>query len=310
MPEETINQQAAELNPYDMELKRQLHPLADEKNRVELRHGKPRLLCGGIRKDKFCRSYAGAGTDHPGHGRCKFCGGKSTGPKTPEGKAKVAENMEKARQARSARKPGFYSNVLSYEEREAYEEQLEQESISLQHEIFVLKAKILVYLGDWKKKYEQHYAKKLKEKFVRYRCTNPDCGYEHVRGELETGGRPGYCIRCSAKKPEIVETWYAERSPEDAQKYAELMTRVFYSESENGGRSFYTAGTIEDKTLDRALNTLSRLIEKHARLKADTGDDLLSQINKELQMASNGRVSMSWGGKPQTKGGPDSGGDV
>lgn len=64
---------------------------------------------------------------------------------------------------------------------------------------------------------------------------------------------------------------------------------------------FYTAGSMEDRALDRALNTLGRLVEKHARLNQEAGDDMLSQINKELGAASQGQVSISWGGKPQQR---------
>lgn len=78
--------------------------------------------------------------------------------------------------------------------------------------------------------------------------------------------------------------------------------KVYYNESDSGARNYYHAGTIEDRPLDRALNTLARLVEKHAKLtNDDKGDDLLTQINSELKAASQGQVSISWGGKPQTR---------
>ena len=102
-------------------------------------------------------------------------------------------------------------------------------------------------------------------------------------------------------------TYYRERLKEnegdepEAQAYAELNTRVCFSQKSDGGYSYYTAGTIEDNALDRALNTLARLIEKHARLTEDTPDDLVNNINIELRAASQGEVKTSWGTGPQTR---------
>jgi hypothetical protein len=58
-------------------------------------------------------------------------------------------------------------------------------------------------------------------------------------------------------------------------------------------------GTIEDPRYMRALNTLGRLVEKHARLNPDDAEDLLSQVNNELREASHGKIMMTWGGPPQ-----------
>ncbi|NIK67921.1 hypothetical protein [Paenibacillus sp. BK720] len=283
-------------DPYDMEAKLKLHPKADEKNRIELRQGNPVLCCGGKKTEKkgggFCRSLAGMGTEHPGRGRCKFCGGKNTGPRTAEGKAISAQN---------GRKHGLYSRVLSVEEREIYEDQIEAETYNLQHEIYLLKAKLVTYLSGWQRKWDSYYKKKLAEEFIKYKCTNPDCGTIYVRGELE--GKPGYCqaLKCGERKLEEVERWVADRTHEEATLYADRQTKVYFSEGEGSSRSYYHAGTLEDRTLDRALNTLGRLIEKQARLSAGSGDDLMSAINKELQQASQGKVSISWGGKAQNR---------
>lgn len=78
---------------------------------------------------------------------------------------------------------------------------------------------------------------------------------------------------------------------------ADVRTKVLYKESEGNAVStaYYHAGTIEDKPLMRALETLGRLIEKQARLNPDTGDSILADINKELRAASHGVVSVSWG---------------
>ncbi|MEK4879321.1 hypothetical protein [Paenibacillus sp. FSL R5-0908] len=285
---------AASLDPLNEEAKRLVHEKADKMNRVEIRRGLPFLTCGARKKksEGYCRQYAGMGTDHPGWGRCKFCGGRNTGPKTPEGKAVVSQN---------ARKHGFYSKAISPEEREAYEEQLEIQDLGLQHEIYMQKAKILTYLTGWRRKWDRYYKLKLNEKYVKYKCTNPDCGAVHVRGELE--GKLGYCParNCGEKRLKEVERWVAQRTAIEAEEYADWQTKVYFSEGEKGGRSYYHAGSLEDRTLDRALNTLSRLIEKHARLTQDSGDDLLTAINKELQQASQGKVTVSWGGKAQSR---------
>jgi hypothetical protein len=69
--------------------------------------------CGAKnRSGNPCRRPAGWGTDHPGSGRCKLHGGLSTGPKSPEGKKKIAAN---------AIKHGAYSDkLLSEHERDLY----------------------------------------------------------------------------------------------------------------------------------------------------------------------------------------------
>lgn len=237
-------------NPYDMEAKRQIHPLADEKNFID---EQGILRCGAKKRrgTGFCRSVAGAGTKHLGYGRCKFCGGMNTGPKTPEGKEKTAQN---------SKKHGFYSAVLGKEEKAAYEGLLEKDDIGLKHEIYMLKAKILVYLKKW---YDR---------------------FEAARSEAEAEGQDGI-------------------------EAGEKATKVHYrivSESDDGetisnATMFYHAATIEDKPLMRALETLGRLIEKHARLTQDNGDNLLNSINQELKAASHGQVNISWGGKAQER---------
>lgn len=290
----TDENKPAALDPLDMAAKRQLHEKADVKNRIETRGSRLVLVCGENRKKGvgYCRSVAGMGTDHPGYGRCKFCFGNGRGPKTPEGKAKIAQN---------GRKHGFYSHVLSAEEREAYEEQMQAESLGLQHEVYLLKAKILLYLKKWKKRWEAAYEKKLAERFVKYTCKNvaEGCDGWVVRGELEP--QPGYCLKCGGQHLEQTDSWAANRTPEEAELYADKQTRVIHSEGEGGTRTFGHAGSLDDKVLNSALNTLSRLVRDHARLNSESGDDLMSSINKELQQASAGRVSISWGGKPQTR---------
>ena len=216
-------------DPHDNDLKKQLHELADKKNFIAERQGRP-ILCCGARKKKspgFCKSVAGAGTDHPGYGRCKYCGGNNTGPKTPEGKAKVAQN---------GRKHGFYSEVLNQAERDTYEELLEKKQLGLEHEIYMMKAKILAYLK-------------------RYSLKEQGAGYEGLK------------------------QWYKDGEE----------------------KAFYHAGTIEDRPLQRALETLRRLVDSHAKLTQTTGDDLLSSINQELRAVSQGSVSLSWGGEAQKK---------
>ncbi|MGY1408362.1 HGGxSTG domain-containing protein [Luteimonas sp. A611] len=53
-----------------------------------------RVRCGAKRHrdGKPCRAMS-----EPGKKRCRFHGGKSTGPRTPEGKAKCAANLPSRR---------------------------------------------------------------------------------------------------------------------------------------------------------------------------------------------------------------------
>ncbi|KQX69301.1 hypothetical protein [Paenibacillus sp. Root444D2] len=67
---------------------------------------------------------------------------------------------------------------------------------------------------------------------------------------------------------------------------------------------WYQPGTIDDRAYVRALEALGRLVEKHARLTPDGGDDLLGQVNAELRAASKGKVSISWGGEAQARQNP------
>ena len=61
---------------------------AKDRNEGDLRLQKPeRRLCGAwTRSAGTCAHKA-----LPGKRRCRFHGGKSTGPKTPEGRARIAE---------------------------------------------------------------------------------------------------------------------------------------------------------------------------------------------------------------------------
>jgi hypothetical protein len=88
---------------------------------------------------------------------------------------------------------------------------------------------------------------------------------------------------------------------QDPEATAERNTRVYFTEGQNGTSHYYQAGSIEDRTLDRALNTLRRLVEAQLRLNPEQGDSLLDQINAELKAASEGQVAISWSNKPQTR---------
>jgi len=231
-------------DPYDAKLKKLFHAKADDLTYIYENGPKRYLACGAKRKGKICKQPAGRGTAHLGWGRCKNHGGASTGVKK-ESLAVTSQN---------ARKHGFYATALAPEERKAYEELIESKALGLEHEIYALKAKILVYLTKWRATWEE---------------------------------------------------WNAKAGPDEADR----QTRVWFAtgESGQGVRSYYHAGTIEDRAVDRALNTLGRLVEKHARLTLDSGDNLLNSINAELKAASFGRVQVSWGGKAQARadeGGP------
>ena len=132
-------------DPYDPALKKLFDVKADDLNFIYVARKNPYLACGATRRGKICKVVAGSGTDHVGYGRCKYHGGASTGPSTAAGKAAVAQN---------GRKHGFYSQALYGAERDAYERLLGGNEVSLADEIFMLKAKILVYLDKWRAKYE------------------------------------------------------------------------------------------------------------------------------------------------------------
>lgn len=239
---------AASADPSKID-KKEFHPKADALNFVALTgKGKPFLACGATSKNKktgnLCHATAGMGTEHVGYGRCKFHGGSSTGPKTPEGKAKSSQN---------GRIHGLYSRVLMPGEAAIFDDLVAggSEALGLKFEILTMKAKIIAYLAKWSTRWQEVAAK-------------------------------------------------------EGQDVADLKTRVYFNEGDNGkARNHYHAGTIEDRTLDRALNTLRRLVDAYAKMNGDQGDDLVSQLNAELRAASFGQVSLSWGGKPQgrTEGG-------
>src|SRR3989304_4234048 len=81
-------------DPYDIALKKLFNPKADAMNFIHVGRKYPNLVCGakGRQTGKPCVNPAGFGSEHVGWGRCKYHGGCSTGPKTPEGKAKVGQN--------------------------------------------------------------------------------------------------------------------------------------------------------------------------------------------------------------------------
>ena len=93
-----------------------------------------------------------------------------------------------------------------------------------------------------------------------------------------------------------------DRDLED-EEVAYRKSRVICREGD-GMKTFYHAGTIEDNALDRAMNTLRRLIgQKHLIEGKDDGpDDIMASLNAELRAASKGEVYVSWGGQAQSKG--------
>lgn len=70
--------------------------LAQMRERKAERAARRRIICGArTRKGTDCRNKS-----EPGRGRCKFHGGLSTGPRTPEGRERIAE-AQRRRWARS-----------------------------------------------------------------------------------------------------------------------------------------------------------------------------------------------------------------
>lgn len=88
----------------------------------------------------------------------------------------------------------------------------------------------------------------------------------------------------------------------EGEEIAYRKSRVICREGD-GMKTFYHAGTVEDNALDRAINTLRRLIgQKHLIEGRDDGpDDIMEALNRELKAASKGEVFISWGGNAQSK---------
>lgn len=226
-------------DPYDMRLKVQFNPQADQLNVIAVPKKNPILCCGAMRNGEPCKRSAGAGTSHPGYGRCKLHGGCSTGPKTEEGKARSVSN---------GTKHGLYAKSLTPKQQAVYDA---MEGLGgfdpLDYSIKMWTAKIISYLQEQAEKYERD-------------------------TELE------------------------------GEEVAYRKSRVICREGD-GVKSFYHAGTIEDNALDRAFNTLRRLVgQKHLIDGKDNGEDnIIDAINAELRAASKGQVSISWGGNAQLK---------
>jgi hypothetical protein len=266
-------------DPYDINLKRMIDPKADEKNFIR----GASLRCGAKKPSgKLCASYAGQGTDHVGHGRCLRHGGCSTGPVTAEGKAASAQN---------SRVHGFYSKALRPEEAIYFNEFVAQDDTGLKFEIMALKAKILHYLTKWSSKWDFFYVQRMQATADWVKCRA--CGKEWSINNVDSSKT---CPSCRTYCDfEILKRMPLACTTVEAEDYADRMTRVTASETEAGGvRTFYHAGDLDDRALDRALNTLKRLVETHNRLQEESGDDLVGKINEELRAASRGRVSLSW----------------
>lgn len=160
---------------------------------------------------------------------------------------------------------GLYRSALMPYERDLFDEFANQD-IGLEFEINMMKTKILSYLNKNAEKWQKAYQDKL----------------AHVKDEQR------------------------------AADHADRETRVWYTTvSDDGsggiesiGSHYYHGGTIEDKPLIRALETLGRLVDKHAKLKGldkTDAENILDGINKELRAASHGQVSISWGGGAQQR---------
>jgi len=115
-----------------------------------------------------------------------------------------------------------------------------------------------------------------------------------------------YAIKVQTVKIISYLTKHSEKFKKDTELEGEEIayrkSRVICKEGD-GVKTYYHAGTIEDNALDRAFNTLRRLVgQKHLiDGKDDSEDDIMAAVNRELKAASQGEVSISWGGKAQNK---------
>jgi len=132
---------------------------------------------------------------------------------------------------------------------------------------------------------------------------------ELVEGGAEALGLKHEILMMKAKVIAYLAKWserWQEVAAKEGQDVADHKTKIWFNEGENGkARNYFHAATIEDRTLDRALNTLRRLVDAYSKMNQGGQDDLLASINQELRAASYGQVSLSWGGKAQAKGGAD-----
>ena len=93
--------QRALMDRYGRPIFCEKHP---QGGRLIVRHRKKRprcewrVRCGAITR----KGYACLGKPEPGHWRCRFHGGLSTGPKTPEGKAAIVESNRRRAEAKRA----------------------------------------------------------------------------------------------------------------------------------------------------------------------------------------------------------------
>lgn len=132
---------------------------------------------------------------------------------------------------------------------------------------------------------------------------------------LTTGEREAYETLLTEKAVSVVHEInmlkakilvYLKKWSDIRQKDGEAATRVSYSvvtEDKEGDKvsvttNYYHAASIEDRPLMKALETLGRLVDKHAKLNPDEGTDIIGQINAELRAASHGKVTMSWSNRP------------
>lgn len=146
------------------------------------------------------------------------------------------------------------------------------------------------------------YAKTLLPKEV-------DIYYDLVEAGTEALGLKHEILMMKAKIIAYLAKWsenWQAVAAKDGETVADGATRIWFNEGENGkARNSFQAATIEDRTLDRALNTLRRLVDAYGKMNQGNQDDLLTSINDELRAASYGQVNLSWGGKAQAKGGAD-----
>jgi hypothetical protein len=257
-----------DFDPYDMKYKKQINPAADDLNFVIFRTGAYVLGCGARRR-----------------GRSGICGRiAGTGTDHPgvgrcvnhAGTSTGPNTPEgKAISATNATKHGLYAKLLLPEELEIFKTMVAQEKPdSLEMEINLLKTKILSYIRKYKLK-----AQKALELAKLEGCTNE---------------------QAIEKMDEAIKIWAStlvEVEGEDGRPVQEARSTHYYH-----------AATVEDRALDRALNTLGRLVEKHARINGESAQNELESINAQLRAASNGIVTISWGGQaPARKAGGENG---
>lgn len=78
----------------------------------------------------------------------------------------------------------------------------------------------------------------------------------------------------------------------------ERAARQFTTSGLEQEKTYYTASAADDRVLQKALETLRRLIDSHSKLTGGDSASLLDTVNGELKAASSGEITLAWKARP------------